>query len=334
MKLIETKPGDAYFSLFEELPRRLYAADSPRHRQTDSLSEEYLYTCLVLTQHAEPVARVAIYQNPHLTYQGMPAACIGNYECIADPLVAATLLTQAIQQVRMRGIGFLIGPMNGSTWNSYRFSMHHQHPNFLLEPYHHLYYNDQFLAAGFVPISTYTSSLDRDIPLGSPQVLENDARFQKLGVQIRPLDTHRYEAELRHLFPLLSIAFNNNFLFTPTSWEAFHARYLAATPLIHPDYVHIADDKDGQAVGLIFCYRDQYNTHEKSLVVKTIARHPDPKWTGLGHVLGNRITQQARQDGYQSLIHAFMINQGHATTISRNFQGTVYKNYTLYGQKL
>lgn len=335
MKIIKTNPSEAEYALFEALPGQLYPADSIRHRQSDGVATEYLQGCYVgLSETGVPQVRASLFFNPHLHHQQRPAACMGHYECVPEAHLARQFIQHLAHEARQLGAGLLIGPMDGSTWDNYRFSVHHHHPPFLLEPYHHVYYNDHFLEAGFQLLAAYSSSLDTEVHCDQPEVLALEAQFESAGVHVRSINLAEYEAELARLYPFVSLAFSTNFLYTPISWERFRAKYLQAVRIMDPHYVLLAESPDGDLIGFIFCYPDLYNQHEKSLVVKTIARHPDRRWSGLGHVLANQAMRLARQQGYESVVHAFMIESGTSTPISRNFLGTQYKKYALYQLEL
>lgn len=334
MEIIKTIPGDSNFHLFENLPKQLYPADSIRHQQSESINNEFLDSCYVLQINGEVKARVALYDNPHLTYNGMKSACIGNYESIDDKEVSEQLLHYVINETKKIGKEFLIGTMNGSTWDNYRFSTHHHFPNFLLEPYHHLYYNEHFLSCGFKAIFNYTSSIDRTIPCDHEDVLKLDNEFSKLGVTIRNINMNAYEEELKNLYPFISSAFKSNFLYTPISWETFRNKYLEAAQIINPEYVLIAEDAKGNVIGFIFCYDDLFNNKEKSLVIKTVVRDKSKQWSGLGHVMANKVIRLIKRKGYESIIHAFMVEQATSTGVSNFFSGNIFKNYVLYGMKI
>lgn len=334
MEIINTKPGCSNFHLFENLPKKLYPTESIRHKQKESFNGEFLEDCFVLTVAGSAAARVALYLNPFLNYNGKSTACLGNYECIEDEDVAMLLLNHVSEEAKKKGAEFLIGPMNGSTWDAYRFSIHHDHPNFLLEPYHHLYYNTHFTKARFQSIADYRSSLDRTIPCDPEEVLQKENEFKKLGIKIRSINMDDYEGELRKLYPFISLAFKDNFLFTPIKWETFYAKYIEAASIINPEYVLIAENNTGEIVGFIFCYHDLYNTQEKSLVVKTVVRAPEKQWSGLGHVMANLVLRKIKTKGYHSLIHAFFKEQGTSTGLSNSFLGKNFKSYILYGKYL
>ena len=333
MEIKKLLPGDSDFHLFEALPKRLYPAGSIRHKQHDAVSSDFLTACYIAVEDDEVKARAAVYTNPDLVYNGLSTRCIGNYECVDDPAVAASFLTHLERETAAPKC-FLLGPMNGSTWENYRFSLDHDSPNFFLEPYHHLYYNAHFREAGMEPIAGYGSSMDRRLSFDFTDVTDREQELLAKGMTIRPIDMERFEAELEKLYTFITTAFKDNFLYSPISRERFFRKYREAAAIIHPEYVLIAEDRHSGIVGFIFCYDDLFNTSEKSIVIKTLARHPSDEWRGLGQVLGNRIVRLAKQRGYASQIHAFMINEGASTFTPEKFKGNLYKNYVLYGKTL
>lgn len=334
MKLLKTLPGDSNFHLFENLPKLLYPANSIRHQQAESINPEFLHACFVVTVSDEPKARAALYTNPHLQYNGIKSACIGNYECVDDTTVSEYILKAIEEEASKTGLNYMIGPMNGSTWDNYRFSIHHTFSNFLLEPYHHLYYNPQFTKAGYDPISEYTSGLDTDLECNHSDILKREAELLHEGVTIRKINMNDYEGELKKLYPVISNSFKSNFLYTPIRWETFLKKYLEARKIINPEYVLIAENRENEIIGFIFAYDDLYNRNEKSLVVKTLARNESKQWSGLGQVLSNRLVNTVKNKDYKSLIHAFIIENGTSREASQKFHGKIYKDYVLYGKAL
>lgn len=330
MEVIRTAPGKIGFELFEQVPSIIYPAGSIRLRQLDTVNVEFLKVVIVVLNRGIPSGRLAVYNNPHLRYKEQPVVCIGNYECENNPETAELLFRSAFEEIGSMNVKTIIGPMNGSTWDNYRFSDHNNEPNFLLEPYHHLYYNEQFLKNGFRPLSHYSSRIDREVHCNDPEVMRRWNELQQLGVIIRPIDLENYDEELKRLFPFIKNAFRTNFLYSDISWESFHTKYSEAKVIIDPEYVQIAEDSNGNSIGFIFACANRYCTDEKQLIVKTIARSADKQWTGLGHVIADKVLSRAKKNGYKAIIHAFMIQEGTSTGISRNFSGENYKSYTLY----
>ncbi len=334
IEIKQTTPGDYNFHLFENFPTEIYSADSIRFKVPETITRQYLHACFILMNDNKVCARAVLYDNPHLNYQNKKTFCIGNYESVTNENISSELFSQLILEAKKSGAAFLIGPMNGSTWDNYRYSAHHNHPNFFPEPYHHLYYNNHFLNAGFTIIAKYFSSIDTTLQFNDKDIIAREMELKNAGVTFRNINLNKYENELEKLFEFNSAAFKTNFLYTPLDKEEFINKYAETKNIIDPDFFILAEDENNKLLGYFFCINDFFNTQQKSLVIKTIARHPDKRWKGLGHVIGNMIYRKAVEKKYASVIHAFMNEQGTSTTISKNFYGDIYKNYVLYGKEI
>lgn len=334
IEIVQTEPGDLNFHLFENFPNEIYPADSIRFRLPEKINRQFLQACFILISDNKVLARASFYTNPYLNYQNKKTFCIGNYEAVNNENISTKLFLHLSLKAKKHGAEFLIGPMNGSTWDSYRFSVHHNQPNFFLEPWHHLYYNNHFTKAGFKIIAKYFSSIDTSLKYDKENVIASENELKHSGVTFRNIHLAEYEKELEKLFEFNSTAFRANFLYTPLDNSEFTKKYAEAKKIINPDFVILAEDENKKLIGYFFCIDDFFNTKEKSLIIKTIARHPDKKWRGLGHVIGNMIYKKAVEKKYKSVIHAFMYEAGTSTTISQNFSGDIYKNYVLYGKEI
>ncbi len=333
-EIIKIQPGDKQFHLFETAAINIYPPGVLQKQLSGGMNREFLHTCYVIVKNGAVVGRAALYNNSSLRYENRKAVCVGNYECINDDDCAKSLLNAVVDDAAKLGATFMIGPMNGSTWDDYRFSTHQQHPNFLLEPYHHLYYNDQFMQFGFRPIANYISNVDYSLNHDHVSILQTEAELISKKVVIRSIDSNHYEEELKKLYPFICASFQNNFLYTEVSEENFISKYKEAAAIINPAFVLIAEDKNKKVIGFIFCYQDLLNTKSKTIVVKTVARNPAKEWKGLGHVMGNHIIRAAAQREFTAAIHAFVIEQGTSTGLSDSFSGNSYKNYVLYGMAI
>jgi hypothetical protein len=330
MEIIKTQPGEQ----FEGLVKTLYEPGSGRHMQGEGINHGFLHACYLALEDGKPKARLALYNNPHLIYNGLKAAAIGNFESAEDTRPAKALFEEAFKDAKSLGAGYILGPMNGSTWDEYRFRSNFEKPPFLLEPTHLEYYNQLFLKAGFEPVAKYFSSLNKAISHSRPEVLHKEQSFRESGITFRNINMAHYERELDKLYPFLSKAFSTNFLYTPISKENFNAKYLAATKLIDPDFIILAEDQQENLKGFIFAYQDHFCQQEKRIVVKTLARDNDKSLSGLGNVLGDLIFRKAAEKGFQSSIHAFMIENGTSTGLSGNYSGEPFKHYFLYGRAI
>lgn len=334
MSIIRILPFDIRYQQFLDLPKMLYPSDSPRFATPEVIPKEFHVDSFMAQQKEKTLARASLYHNPAQRFGKHITLTIGNYECVDDDWQAASFFVSLAYEAKIRGAKYLIGPMNGSTYENYRFATDQNAPPFLLEPYHHFYYNRQFERAGFSPIAQYYTNIDTDLVFDRAETLEKERELARKGVTIRRIDLTRFEEELTRIRDFNDLAFKNNFLYTPISQKSFLAKYLPARDLLHPEFTLMAEDASGNLVGYYFCLDDLLDKSEKSLIVKTLARHPDPEWKGLGHVMGNIVYRGAVQQGYQSILHALIYKEGTSNTLTQNFSGQNYRNYLLYGKKI
>ncbi len=332
LEIIKTKPGEANFYLFENVVENIYKEHKLKYTFFKNINSDFLISGYVVLKNNVPVARAVLYFNPLLTYKNKQAITVGNFECIEDEHCSSFLLAHLQEEGKILGVSFFIGPMNGSTWDDYRFSISKNEDNFFSEPYHPTYYNTLFEAFGFNPIANYVSNKDYALEYNNAAVLEKEKEFLQKGLTIRNIDLGDFENELKKLYPFISEVFKNNFLYSPITEKYFVDKYIASKKIIQDGFMLMAEDKKNKVVGFIFCFEDTFNSTEKSLVVKTAARSLLDEWKGLGHVLGNCIVRNAVKENFTSLIHAFVIEN--AVLFSKNFGGHSFKKYTLYGKEI
>lgn len=331
MEVIQTHPDHEQFPLFLSVKKSVLPSDEERLSHNDHVCRWYPSTCYVVLDNGIPVARAAHYENKWLRYENVPTACIGNYDCIDDPDASAFLLKSIINNIHNKGIRQAVGPMNGCTWESYRFSLHNDFPNFYLEPYNPEYYNNQFVAFGFQPIAHYLSLLDQTMQIDQPQIKQTEKRMFEFGLQLKGITSEHFQNDLKVLYPIVTKAFEGNFLYTPIDKDSFIGKYNQVTGLIHERYSMIAEDREGKIIGFVFAYPDYKQSIGNSIIIKTLAVHSeDRKWSGLGRLLVNQVMKNAIDDHYTSLIHAFIHQHNMSINISKRFHGESYKTYNLY----
>lgn len=328
--LIKTLPGEPNFNLFEQLPATLYPTDSPRFLLGHDPVATHLEGCYVLLNGKQPVGRFAFYDNPELTYQGKPAGCVGSYECIQDPIVSQILLHHVKLIASEKDYAWVIGPMEGSTWNTYRFCKQNDEPSFFTEPYHHDYYNQQFHDAGFVTIAEYQSNVDQTLQFEAAPLLAYEQTCEAQGVTFRALNFDDLETDLLKIARFSLEAFASNFLFTPTQPEGVVARYLKLKHLFDPDLIQLVEDAKGNLQAFTFSVQDHFDPSGKTIIIKSMARKADSTIRGLGHYLAKKTSLIAKKKGFSRVIHALMRNENCSRTFSEQYGGGRYKSYALY----
>jgi L-amino acid N-acyltransferase YncA len=332
MKLLKVQADSDLEADFQQVPALLFPSNIPLQMDSIGWSREHLLHGYLLEKEGDYIGRIALYHNPGHQLEGEPATCVGYFHCINDPAAAKRLIDAAAADTRALGINKMIGPLNGSTWESYRFRTSDDPAPFFLETANPAYYNKLFLAAGFKPLKTYYSFEVKPLEPMSERIRNREQHFLNTGITFREMDPVHYEADVRKIYALSLECFKDNFLYTPYPIEAFAKKYRLLEDVFDPSMTLLAED-DGQLVGFVFMIDDAFCTTEKRVVFKTYAVHPRQKYAGLGAVLSQRLIEQLLQNGYTSSIHALVIEGSISFNIS-SAHSKVYRTYQLYARNL
>lgn len=281
----------------------------------------------VLHKDNEPAAMACVICNSYLIFEGKKTACVAFYECIDTPEVSFTLLQFISDYCKSQGFKNLIGPLNGSTWNSYRFATATITDSFLSEPFHKGYYTNQFEQFGFKTIAEYVTRIDTKLVIPKASTVLNE------NISFRNLDIENFEMEMKKVFAFCKHTFRNNFLYTLIDEEAFLKKYIAIKSVINPEFVLIAEH-EGEIVGLILVLEDLYCHRERRLIIKTLARKSGADYVGLAQELTSKLLNKASKYDYKSVLHAFMHQNNASTKVSKKFSGQPFRTYKLYQKEL
>ena len=267
------------------------------------------------------------------TLEGKKTGMLGDYLAMGNA-GARLLLQGALQELAGRDVQIAVGPMDGSTWRSYRWVTEKgSEPPFFLEPQHPAEYPGQFLEAGFRPLAEYFSALADDLSVIDDRLERVARRLENDGVILRNLDANRVEQELRAIFEVSVAGFQENFLYTPLQWEGFRALYQPLLGRLDSRLIWLAE-RQGKTVGVVFGFPDFLATVPgETMILKTVVTLPERRLAGLGAWLVGRFHQSARDLGAKRVIHALM----HESNNSRNLSGIyarTMRRYTLYGKEL
>lgn len=291
---------------------------------------------LLVDGHDRLAGRCSLWwsQGPHLA--GTRLGLLGHY-AVRDAEAAALLLRLAGDELAQRGCTLAVGPIDGSTWHSYRLVLERGcEPPFFLEPNHPDDWPDHFAAAGFTPWAHYYSALNDDLTQTDPQADALAQRAAAAGVRLRTLDVSDLDAELRRIHALSLVSFCDNVLFTPIAFTDFRAAYLALRDVVRPELVLLAE-QDGALVGYVFGVPDLLPARRgqpiDTFILKTLAIHPSLKGVGLGRLLAARCHDAARRLGFRRAIHALMEETSRARRISDHLARPI-RRYALMARSL
>ena len=221
----------------------------------------------------------------------------------------------------------LIGPINGSTWHSYRvMSYSDGSAPFILEPQNPPFFSEVLEEAGFKVIDQYFSSCVALHSAQDSRIQRVKEKLQEHGIHIRPIDLSAFEEELKMLHTLSHQAFYNNPHYSEISQEAFIKLYLPFKEVIAAELCQLVFLKE-ELIGYMFALIDG-----ERLIIKTTAFKPLKASAGTSLVLMDNFARFALKHGCKELVYTLMHEDNHsAKTANKN--ATIFRRYALYEYK-
>jgi hypothetical protein len=278
------------------------------------------------------LARCSLWWRCTPALQEQSSGFIGQFQAESD-VAAEQLLNLACRKLAEHNVTFAIGPVDGNTWNRYRFVVGDNagEAPFFLEPTNPPAYPQHFRTSGFGVIARYESSASNRLYIDRDENVEQyKLHMRRSGVTVRSLRITDFETELKSMHALSLVSFQNNFLFSPITLEGFLEKYLPLRAFVRPELVQIGE-RDGQMVGFNFVIPD--NARADAVIVKTLARKPEPDLAGLGTVLLAASQSAAVDLGYRKVIHALYHEQNRSAFLSKRFAQRI-REYALFAKAL
>jgi GNAT superfamily N-acetyltransferase len=287
---------------------------------------------LLMNGTTNVVARCSLWWKRTPAYQTHCVGLIGHFAARGES-AAQELLTTACDALRARDCSLALGPIDGNTWNRYRLVTERGDASpFFLEPENPLEWPQYFAQNGFAEAATYFSTITNDLSWRHPRLDELTARLQH--VTIRAAQRDCFNDELRRIYSVAAIAFQNNFLYTPLSEAEFIALYETLLRFVQPELILLAEH-EGRAVGFLFALPDWLQTQRAepmdTFIVKTVAALPE--YAGLGSLLVARSHEIGARLGFRRAIHALMHEDNKSRGISKHYSQPL-RRYALFAKGL
>lgn len=287
--------------------------------------------------HQGAAAECSLWWSQTPPLDGRRVGLIGHYSAANDS-AAQMLVTSACDRLRQAGCTYVVGPMDGSTWRRYRFVTEAgTDPAFFLEPQNPPEWPEQFVRAGFSPLTSYFSALNVDLSQRDPRLTDTEARLRSLGVVLRSPRADELPALLRRMYRVARVAFQNSFLYTELPHDDFVRQYEKLLPVMRPELLLLAEQQ-AELVGFMFAVPDLLchvrDTRIDTFIIKTVAILPRPELRGLGSLLVGQVQQIGSQLGFRRCIGALMHERN---TLVRNISamyGKPMRRYTLFAKDL
>ena len=252
------------------------------------------------------------------------------------------LFNKVFEELKKEGIETIIGPLNGTTWNTYRYVTEkgNRRP-FLLEPWNEDYSVSLFEKLDFNHLAGYISTvmegMDSDGRRNLNKKIEKLKKFDYYkDIKVESAENKDIMTVLNKVYDLTVEAFKNNFLYSKLEKEIFLKMYLSYEDKIIKKFFKMLYLKD-ELIGYVFGIPDYtelgYKEKIDTIILKTIAVSPEYNGKGMGYILINSLIEEAEKEGYENVIYALM----HESNVSKNIGlllGNILRKYTLFIKEL
>ncbi|MEO0557158.1 MAG: GNAT family N-acetyltransferase [Bacteroidota bacterium] len=292
---------------------------------------------VVLIEDRQLVARASVW------WMGTPEPGVGvvGHASWENAEMGQRVLEAAMERLRVEGCTRVLGPMDGSTWRSYRVVVDpaphgDAEPPFASEPFPPSQIGEAFELAEFGPIAHYVSARVDLLPDRADLWAETQRQLEANGITVRTFNTAQADLELARLYPLIRDAFAGNLFYTPLPEAAFLAMYAPLVAQNDPVFMLIAERED-EPIGFHFGFPDLAQAARgesvDTIICKTLAVSPSARGQGLGGALTLGMEEAGRQRGLPRALHALMHEANDSLKISRH-GAQIMRRYALLGREL
>ncbi|MCP1222929.1 GNAT family N-acetyltransferase [Sebaldella sp. S0638] len=278
------------------------------------------------------LARASLW-NAGNKIQGKKTGYIGHFA--AENKEAGLFLTEYMyKRAKEYRLEYLIGPLDGNTWQKYRFITGDNKNPFFLEPYNPPEWPEIFMESGYEVIAEYYSVLVKE-PEKKFRVSEKLKKMKFYSdLVIKKINKENFDKYINEIYDMSIESFKDNFLYSEISREDFISSYMKIKDVMDCDFIYTAY-KSGKPAGFVFGIPD-YNEMSsgnkiETVILKTLAVNPEYQNFGLGTVLLEKFHETAVEKGYKNIIHALIHKDNMSGKISGKY-GEIMRTYHLYGR--
>ena len=252
------------------------------------------------------------------------------------------LFNKVFEELKKEGIETIIGPLNGTTWNTYRYVTEKGNGRpFLLEPWNEDYSVSLFEKLDFKHLAGYISTvmegMNSDGRKNLNKKIEKLKKFDYYeDIRVESAENKDLLTVLNKVYDLTVEAFKNNFLYSELEREIFLKMYMSYEDKIVKKFFKMLYLRD-ELIGYVFGIPDYtelgYKRKIDTVILKTIAVSPEYNGKGMGYILINSLIEEAEKEGYENVIYALM----HESNVSKNIGlllGNMLRKYTLFIKEL
>jgi GNAT superfamily N-acetyltransferase len=229
---------------------------------------------------------------------------VGFFDSINDSAFANEAFRLAVEFLAIKGVRFVRGPVDLTTWKGFRVSYPERHPPFLLEPFTRGYYRDLFKGYGFTVAQNNISTIGAIDRADVRRFEASYEELQKQGWVFERVEARDLLGLLPGIWQISTETFKESWSFVPVSAEEFLYNFgMSGNPSL---FVDIAREEQNKVVAFSLSARDGFAGDRKRVVVKTLGALPGYQKSGVGRALLYMVHARAKQEGMDEVIFSTM----------------------------
>jgi hypothetical protein len=306
-------------------------ANLPAELWRGFLQNRVHFTCefWLLYDGTTPVARIGA----NLSAAGSKLAYFGFFETdLSYQQKLAPLFEQLDQWMKSNQVEKVTGPVNYSTWFSYRFKTESVKSNqhFPWEPINPPEYPAIFKEHGHVLGQKYQTVASGNLPAMIAKTSASLERALAADYTFRPFNLERFvEDEVDILYRISIEGFKDNHLFSPITLEQFRQLYVGAGKALDLSYSYFAISPKGEEIGFFLVF-----AQGEYIVMKSTTVLPEHRGKGLSNAVLHQAFSRAVQEGKKGYISALMIAGAQSESYSKHGEFLWSHEYHLLERKL
>ena len=243
------------------------------------------------------------------------------------------IFNQIFENLKKDGIETIIGPLNGTTWNRYRYVVEKgDREPFFMEPWNEDEEVKFIEHIGFSPFKYYFSSIMENTE-NRKTLKEKIEKIKKFPfykkISIKNADTKNFEKLFSKIYDISTESFKNNFLYTKLEKNIFMKMYSKYKEKFLSNFFKLLYFEK-RLIGFAFAFPDYLEIERagktETIIFKTGGVIPEFNGKGLGYILLDAIIDEVEKSKYNKLILALTFK----SNVSKNMAEHVAKPFRKY----
>lgn len=336
MNIIQYKISKKYRLLFNQLINKIYTAYPKTIK--DKVKEYYNnfnllnpslkyfdFISLFLFNKNDPLGHISVIIDKRLNNK---IGFIGHFECLNNKKYANILINEACKILKQKKRKKIIGPINFSIWQNFRFSVGNKSKPYELEPFSAAYYCKFFEYNKF---KVYKINLSKKQPILKSKYFNNDSCLNEKNnaefiFKIEPFKkAFIYKKQLREIV-YQTFKDENKSIFLKINQKEFD--YIFKNYTKGNKYFICFCFKKKKIIGFCFFAKDGLS-HQKSIVIKTMGVLPSFRRRNVGNTLLWNVAKFAQNIEFKNFIYSTIgIDNVSSNKLSGTKTNVIRKYYT------